>query len=596
MGAVFGHLGRSGPADRAGLRRMATAAPHRGHEVSVVELGHSVLGVSSGDGVGVSDVATTDRLAIAFSGRLDNVEELAAETEHRRTDAAVARSPAAVVGAAFEAFGTEAPVRMRGPFAVVVTDGERLWAFRDHVGFRSLFHREEPDGVYVASEAKQVAAGADIPYGPDSEAVRLIFYGRLDGKEERCAVDGVRRLPPGSLLVADAERVQASRFWHPERLLETTNPEPEDLRDRFDELMRSAVGRCLTGDDVISLSGGVDSPAVAAYAAPVYRERTGEPLPALTSVFPDFPSVDESRYVEQIAEELGLRLHTLVPKSRPTDDLDRWVRLFDGPVPVVSLAEAAEYLEHARSLGFRNVLQGDLAEYVFDFGRYTLPHLVAHGRLGAAASYARERWRRGVGLGALAEDVAKALVPPRLRAYVRALRGDALGVEVPAWLDPREIVPFSPRSGRELWREDQLTPFRGPGLSFEADDGIQSVTGVSIRRPFADVDLWEFFLSLPAEVKFPRPGRKPLVRSLLRGKVPDIVLDRRDKTVFDEFIHARVDYGALRRWILETENGFRMPGVDYDRLADRLQAESLELREFMWAKDLAAAHAFMARW
>ena len=78
----------------------------------------------------------------------------------------------------------------------------------------------------------------------------------------------------------------------------------------------------------------------------------------------------------------------------------------------------------------------------------------------------------------------------------------------------------------------------------EADEIMQNLCGIRTRRPWADVDLWEFFISLPAEDKAPEHGRKKLVRKLLRGKVPDVILDRKHKTGFDESILARVDYDA----------------------------------------------------
>ncbi len=595
MGAVVAFLSRDRPAAAEIAGRMGRAAPHRGSDVRTLEFGRAVLGVCAGDGVGTTDLRVQDGLAAAFCGSLDNLADLGRDLRTEGFEPP-RDSPAAVIAAAFGAWGTDAAARLRGAFSAVVTDGGRLWGLRDHVGFRALFCREAPDGVHVATEAKQVVAGAGIPPRPDRETLELIFYGRMDGgAEHRCALAGVERLPPGFLLEAGETDCSRRRYWHPESLLETVRISRTEVEERFHALMERAVARCLAGDDVVSLSGGVDSPAVAAYAAPIYRERTGRRLPALSTVFPEYPSVDETPYVEGVARELDLELHTFVPTGRPIDGLERWVRLFDGPVPVISLSEEHEYLERARALGFRNVLRGDIAEFVFDFRRHALTHFVAYGRLGPAIRHLRARRRAGASAGALAEEVAKALLPVSVRGMYRRLRGSATPARLPDWLDPDMANSPPLRSGRDLWREDQLVSFRGPGLSFEADDAIQAVTGVSVRRPFADVDLWEFFLSLPAELKFPTPERKGLVRSMLRGRVPDLVLDRQDKTVFDAFIHGRVDYGALRGWILEAD-GYRMPGVDYELLGRELRDESLDLTGFMWAKDLAAVHAFMAQW
>jgi hypothetical protein len=42
--------------------------------------------------------------------------------------------------------------------------------------------------------------------------------------------------------------------------------------------------------------------------------------------------------------------------------------------------------------------------------------------------------------------------------------------------------------------------------------------------------------------------------------------------------------------------GYRMPGVRYDLLRDRLESEQLDIEDIMWAKDLASIHAFLALW
>jgi len=115
-----------------------------------------------------------------------------------------------------------------------------------------------------------------------------------------------------------------------------------------------------------------------------------------------------------------------------------------------------------------------------------------------------------------------------------------------------------------------------------------------VRNPWGDVDLWEYFLSLPAEQKFPVPQSKHLVRQFMRGRLPDRVLDRRDKTVLDEFVKAGLDYRSLRQWLTKTD--YRMPGVDYGVLRTHLDREDLSIFGYLWAKDLAGIHAFLSLW
>jgi asparagine synthetase B (glutamine-hydrolysing) len=366
-----------------------------------------------------------------------------------------------------------------------------------------------------------------------------------------------------------------------------------EIKARFDELMDQAVSRSLTGRDVVSLSGGIDSPALAAYAAPRHAERFGRPLHALTVVYPKHPSVDERRYVEPLAASLGMPVHFYEQEVNALADLGRWVALADTPYPAASLAHYAEDYERARNLGFRRVLTGEHAEYVIAMHWFLLDHYLTHGRWQAARRELRARRARGWSWFSLARLLMRSLAPDPVMS-LRHSFGARRASTVPAWIDRRRVAKDKTASVRARWSRIQLTGFIGPGISLEAEEVCQAVSGVDARRPWTDIDLWEFFLSLPAEQKFPDLRQKGLVRSLLRGRVPDAILDRTDKTVFDAAGQAQVDYATMRHYLRSPTH--RLPGVDYDRLAQLLDAERMTVVELGWARNLANAHAFLAQW
>ena len=105
----------------------------------------------------------------------------------------------------------------------------------------------------------------------------------------------------------------------------------------------------------MSLSGGIDSPAVAAFAAPGHEQRFGTSVGALSAVFPDLPSVDESGWISLVAEHLGMPLHTYRPQAKGLDDVQRWSDLLDCPTPIVSVPELDENYALARRLGHRSL-------------------------------------------------------------------------------------------------------------------------------------------------------------------------------------------------------------------------------------------------
>jgi asparagine synthase (glutamine-hydrolysing) len=127
-------------------------------------------------------------------------------------------------------------------------------------------------------------------------------------------------------------------------------------------------------------------------------------------------------------------------------------------------------------------------------------------------------------------------------------------------------------------------------VTMEADELCSALSGVSVRRPFADIDLWEFFLSLRAEDKYPDLRSKTLMRRLLRGRLPDEILDRRKKTFFDDHVMAHVNYEILRRHLASPS--YRVAGVNYRELGERIEKRNLGLYDYYWANKLARIHAF----
>jgi asparagine synthetase B (glutamine-hydrolysing) len=596
MGAIAGILFRERRVDLAAARAMIAASPHRGDLGPTATIGRAVLATTVPGELQDASLWSDGTLAVAFSGSLDNAEELARQL-NPQVQEGLAQEPAAIVASAFGAHGERLPERLRGMYACVITDGEAMWCFRDHLGLATLFYRDDVPGFFAATEAKQVVAGSRIPYEPDLEVLEAIFYSDYDD-ETPSALKGVRRLPKSMLLEARDRRSRIQRYWHPERLLETATMTRDEVADGFHDLMEQAVTRSLGGDDVIALSGGIDSPALAAYAAPVQRRKAGRALAALSAVYPQMPSCDESEYIEIVARDLQLELHTF-QRARPSmEGLQEWVRLFDGPAPQWTVSQGEEFHRKARELGFRTIMTGEVAEFVIDARHHVVDHLLWQGRLPSAFRYLSSERASGASWKYLYRTVAGALAPrPLLAGYLRMHH--TKDVYRPVWLQPQtELERPQYRSylmpPRERWRQGQLTGFNGPGLSMEADSIAQAIAGVRTRRPWADVDLWEFFLRMRAEAKFPRAETKGLVRRLLRGRVPDAILDRTDKTHFNEYVMTGIDYPVLRKWLTNPEH--RLAGVDYVRLAERLEAEDLRLYDYIWARDLAAVHAFLALW
>ena len=313
MAAVAAVFSRLSPAEPQKLALLLEAAPHRGGQGAGQSLGLCAVGVIDHEGRSEASVAGDGRLVVAYAGTLDNADDIALIA---RNGGGAAETPAQHGLAAWHALGEGLPSRLRGVFACIISDGSRLWAFRDPVGLETLFYRESGDTLFLASEAKQVLRGAGVPREPDVEAVEALFYGDLEDPT-RCPLRGVRRLVGATLLAADGDSVTTRPYWNPEALLETGKLSAADATERLRELLGQAVRRTLTGHDVISLSGGIDSPPIATFADRV-RGAAGidrSPHFRLSTRRVAFPESDESRYIELVADDLKFPLHTYEPQA-----------------------------------------------------------------------------------------------------------------------------------------------------------------------------------------------------------------------------------------------------------------------------------------
>jgi hypothetical protein len=287
--------------------------------------------------------------------------------------------------------------------------------------------------------------------------------------------------------------------------------------------------------------------------------------------------------------------HLYQTEVKALDRFEHIMGVLDGPFPMSSLTERLSHLEKARSLGFSNMLTGELAEYLIDMRDNLLSHLLSHGRIRPAVDHVRGLRAGGLTGRQIVRRSVSSIAPAVILDLMRRSQaGPPVSPAPPEWLDIEAFPRPTEFPVRERWRANQLAAFGGPGLAFEAEYAIQALSGVWIRLPWADIDLWEFFLGLRAEIKYPDPWRKTLVRELIKGRVPDSIRNRTTRTFFDASMMEAIDYPSLRAWLVDSE--FQLDGVDYAMLEDQLESESLTLSGFMWAKDLASVHAFMSRW
>ena len=538
--------------------------------------------------------------AIVYNGEIYNYIELRRELEGlgRRFRT---QSDTEVILQAFGQWGERAVERFNGMFAFALFErvSGRLVLFRDRFGVKPLYWLERGGRLYFASTCEVLARHFCLP--PDLAYLsRGLQFGVYDDAE--CApYHGIRALRPGHCLAAWAvagRLTWAVRQWYSlegavgtriEGLASTTE---RAVVAEVESLVSDAVRLRLRSDVPvgISLSGGVDSTTVAAFAAEGGRERS---LVGFTLGHPD-DRMSEGRQARSLARQLGMHVEYVSPSTEEVvSALPATLRAQGAPFPTLSIVGQYLVYERARRSGVIVLLGGQGGDEAF-MG-YPKFHLYAVREL-LHARKLPEAFMRAAGLiGAAMGQIRKIPLYWRLRHRQTRERGLGTLLRLPpassADLGYSPVEPLWLRQARDVTSSSLPTLLR-------YEDRNSMGNSIESRLPFMDYRIVEYGLAIPTAFKL-RGGRgKWALREVARGRIPERIRTSRYKRGFDASQQNAWIDGGLGRFVREQLRGYEAlvrpwlwEGADIDRdfSDDALKNRFLSFNEAMTLLWLAAA-------
>jgi asparagine synthase (glutamine-hydrolysing) len=524
--AMLARLEHRGPDDEGiqssggatlGARRLAIIDIARGHQPMTNEDG-SILAVQNGE--------------------IYNFLDLKADLERKGHRFRTANDTE-VLPHAYEEYGDAFVERLRGMFAIALWDTRRgrLFLARDRMGKKPLVYAQIGGGVAFASEM-QALLSLPLSRAVDETAIaQYLALGYVP--PPRTGFAAIKSLRPGSYLVSEGGQIESDRsYWALSYEPKLTLSEPEAL-ERLRAEIDEAVKVRLMSDVPLGafLSGGLDSSAVVAFMAANSSEVRTFSIGFAESAF------DEVKYARLVAERFGTRHQEFVVEPSAAEVLPMLVRHLGNPfadssiVPTYYVAKVAR--EHVTV-----ALNGDGGDELFaGYDRYrvarfayaldTVPPPILSLGARLAQALPRGRWvpapvRRARRVGAM--------LPLRGDARYLALVGYFTGrdgtfgrlVEArgePLALFERARLESGAKSDLErILAIDTKTYL--PGDLLVKMDIATMAASLEGRSPLLDHKLIEFVSHLPANMKFRRGVSKYLLRRLMRGVLPDEILQR----------------------------------------------------------------------
>jgi len=543
--------------DPALLKRMADAIAHRGPdgEGFIVEpgiaLAHRRLAIIDLAAGRQPMFSAEGNVVVVFNGEIYNFRELTAELKALGY-LFQTRSDTEVILNAWRAWGVGSIKRLSGMFAFALWDmrSETFVLARDHLGKKPLYYSIVNERrLAFASELKALAPCSWISRRISQESVED-YLGLGYVPDPKSIYRGILKLPPGHMLVWKRKGTPAiSAYWDLDHS-QTTAPSPQAAADELTLRLEKAVKQRLVSEVPLGafLSGGVDSSGIVAHMA----RAGGRPVKTCTIGFGE-GSHDERGYARVLAERYGTDHveKTINPDfmTRTPDLLDRVAAAYDEPFADSSALPTYQVCGAARE-SVTVALSGDGGDEAFGGYRRYPWHMREHKVRAAIPA-----WLRGPVFGLLGHVYPQMAWAPRMfraRTTFRELSlnaAEAYFNNVAMIPDPLRKALYSSQFTSDLqgYRASQViaahmgkAPSDNPllqaqyvdmktwlaGRMLVKVDRASMAHGLEVRSPYLDYELFQWAVSLPADLKIEGDNQKAVLKHALEPFVPQELLYR----------------------------------------------------------------------
>jgi len=474
------------------------------------------------------------RLWIVGDARIDGREELITKLKAKSASAdelSLSTPDSQLILLAYDAWGEACVEHLIGDFSFAIWDARarKLFCARDQFGVKPFFYAHSGSLLIFSNTLDCIRQHPAVSHRLNDLAIADFLLFDMNQDPATTSFVDIQRLPPAHTLTCEREQVSVRRYWE----LSVTTPihlsRDAEYIERFLELLDLAVAdRLRTNSAGVLMSGGLDSPTVAASAQRVFSRAGAVPgLRAYTEVFESLIPHEERHYATLVAEALKIPIEYQVSNGcRIFERADQ--PEYHSPEPT-HLAWPDKTGDDLRQLAARSrvaltgfggdpMLCGRISVHFRQlierkqFGRAladALRYLTVEGLI--SRLYLRTRWR-----------------------IVFASKGQTPGY--PQWLnedlenrqglrDRWESMSRkkAPQSAARPEAHQAVVDTIWPSMFEIHDPGFTRVP-VEVRHPLFDLRLVNFLLALP---RLPWCCDKELLREAARGVLPDTVRLRR---------------------------------------------------------------------
>ncbi len=444
--------------------------------------------------------------------------------------------------------------KLNGQFAFAIWDKEKeeLFLARDRVGIRPLFYYHDSNTFVFGSEIKSILQVPGIKAAIDPKALSQVFS-FWTTISPYTIFEGIYELEPGNYIKINRNGKKTEKYWrltYPSSKDEYFSGNFEEAKEMFHQLFRDSVSIRLRADVPVAayLSGGIDSSTTTYYI----KDNNPDILNTFSIGFED-SEFDETKYQQEVSEYLDSNHMNFTCSN---SDIAEYFpqTIWHTEIPVLRTAPVPMYClsKNVRANNIKVVITGEGADEML--AGYNIFKETVIREFWAKQPNSKYRplllkklypylgQFKAKNANMLKFFFGYKLTETDLPFYSHLVRWNNTSKILSHFTDEMRscINNYNPYDeldhiisesfkgwdilSRAQWIETSI--FMSGYLLSSQGDRMAMANSVEGRYPFLDHRLIDFCTKLPPDFKLRGLNEKFLLKKLMKGKIPDSVINR----------------------------------------------------------------------
>ncbi len=529
MCGITGWWSKSKKIDIGLFNSMRDTLTHRGpdgfgtyySENNNIALGHRRLAFIDLSDNAAQPICNEDgTILLSLNGEIYNYTEIKQklpENKHHFKS----QSDSEVLLHAYEEWGTDMIPMLEGMFAFALWDENKnlLILARDRFGIKPLYYYKDENQIIFASEIKAIISNPDIKREIDYSALCDFLKYRYV-PSPKSIFKNIYKIEPATYLEIN-NNFNCKKTEYFKFNISNRDFRFKDLVKEVERILSDSVKIHIRSDVPIGsfLSGGYDSTAMVHF----YKKHCKN-FNTFSIGFKDWEN-SEDQYAKIISEIYETNHFKQILNETSFDVLEKLMYYYDEPIADISIIPTYFVSQLARKEN-KAVLSGEGADelfagytwhrkYLWHISRKQIRDAKKWGWELPVNYFDIESYSKAMAMGEFNADEMKQLLTPALHQYI-----------------PENTNYFY----EKFFNEDIPAPKRFQILDIKGFMGELVLTKVDrasmansleVRVPFLNTKLCNLMLSLSPNVYFDEKIQKPVIRKILKKKVPRKILNRK---------------------------------------------------------------------